>query len=272
MDEASIDITSNREEMAKLDSLEQAQLILARLMEGGQEDEEQCQALDHLTALLNKDTEAVKKDKSRDSICSIIDDTCVDTIFSYLDMRQTTAVRAHAIMTASAYLKAAGDNGAKSLSYFFFDRVKRGTYDDYIVAFCVASSIFPIAPDMVADMFLTEGFLPSLGPLMRRKWKSRKVETACLEMLNAAAMNSHCREAIAKYCTEWLEEIVDQDLELADAVHSVDTGVEGVQGSIAMKRHSEAVQNIAAVILAKLRVGTLQLPVASPVFEHLHWI
>lgn len=272
MEETPVDITAAKMEMEKLDSLEQAQLVLAQLMEGGQEDEEQCQALDQLTTLLNKDMEATKKDKTHVSICSIIDDTCVDTIFSYLDMRQTTAVRAHAILTSSAYLKAAGANGAKALSYFFFDRVKRGTYDDYIVAFCVASSAFPIAPDMVGDMFLTEGFLPSLGPLMRRKWKSRKVETACLEMLNAAAMNSHCREAIAKYCGEWLEEIVDQDPELANAVHSVDTGVEGAQGSIAMKRHSETVQNLAAVILAKLRVGTLQLPVASPIFEHLRWI
>lgn len=273
MEETPVTITSNKEGMAKLDSLEQAQLILARLMEGGQEDADTCEALDQLTALLNKDMEAVKKDSAHRSICNVIDDVCVDTLFSYLDMRQSTAVRGHAILTSAAYLKTAGDKGAKALSYFFFDRIKRGTYDDYIVAFCVASSIFPVAPDMVSDLFLSEGFLPSLGPLMRRRWKSRKVETACLEMLNAAAMNSICREAIAKYCTEWLEEIVDQDpAELATAVYSADAGIEGAQGSIAMKRHSETVQNLAAVILAKLRVGTLQLPVASPVFEHLHWI
>ncbi|KAI1843232.1 hypothetical protein JX266_010586 [Neoarthrinium moseri] len=254
MDEASLAIISNEEEMAKLDNLDQAQLILARLMEGGQEDDDTCKALDQLTKLLNKDIEAVKRDKDHKSICTVIDDVCVDTIFSYLDMRQADSVRGHAILTTSAYLKAAGDAGSKSLTYFFFDRVKRGTYDDYIVAFCVAAAIFPIAPDMVAEMFLSEGFLPSLGPLMRRKWKSRKVETACLEMLNAAAMNSACRESIAKYCTEWLEEIVDQDpSELSTAVHSADTGVEGAQGSIAMRRHSEAVQNLAAVILAKLR-------------------
>lgn len=63
-----------------------------------------------------------------------------------------------------------------------------------------------------------EGFLPSLNGLMRRKWKSRKVETACLEMLNAACMQTQCREAVQKYCTDWLEEIVDQDPE--EAVHT----------------------------------------------------
>ena len=70
-------------------------------------------------------------------------------------------------------------------------------------------------PDIVSELFLSEGFLPSLTPLMRRKWKSRKVETACLEMLNAACMHQACREAVQKYCTEWLEEIVDHDPEKA---------------------------------------------------------
>ncbi|KAI4596674.1 hypothetical protein KJ359_005016 [Pestalotiopsis sp. 9143b] len=254
MEETPVNDITSKEDVSKLDSLSQAQLMLAQLMEGGQEDDDTCRALDKLTTLLNQDAEASAKDKSHKSICSIMDDVCADTLFSYLDMRQSTAVRGHAILTVSSYLKAAGEVAPKALTHFFFDRIKRGTYDDYIVAFCVASSIFPINPDMVSDMFLTEGFLPSLGPLMRRKWKSRKVETACLEMLNAASMNSVCREAIAKYCTEWLEEIVDEDpAELANAVHSVDTGVEGVQGSIAMKKHSDAVKNLAAVILAKLK-------------------
>ena len=109
--------------------------------------------------------------------------------------------------------------------------------------------------------------------LARLPYGLRTVETACLQMLNAASMNAHCREAIVKYCTEWLEEIVDQDP--ADAVqqaHAVETTTDGLSGSIAMRRHSEAVQNLAAVILAKLRVGTLKLPLASlPAFENLEW-
>ncbi|KAK7947763.1 actin cytoskeleton organization protein [Apiospora aurea] len=254
MEEAQIAITSNKEEMAKYSNLDQTQLLLARLMQGGQEDVDTCEALDLLTKLLNDDFAAGQKDKSHKSICKIFDDDCIDSVFSYLDMRQAEQVRGHAILTVSAYLKAAGDDGSKALTHFFFDRMKRGTYDDYIVAFCVAAAVFPIAPDITAEMFLSEGFLGSLGPLMRRKWKSRKVETACLEMLNAASMNANCREAIVKYCTEWLEEVVDQDPStMSSAVHSVDTEVEGTHGSIAMRRHSEAVQNLAAVILAKLR-------------------
>lgn len=270
MDESPIDVTSNREEMAKLNNADQTQLILARLMEGGQEDDDTCRELDSLTKLLDDEIEAKNKGQP---ICDVIDDVCVDTIFGYLDMRQADSVRGHAILTTSAYLKAAGDKAAGSLRTFFFDRVRRGTYDDYIVAFCVSAAIFPIAPDMTADIFLSEGFLPSLDNLMRRKWKSRKVETACLEMLNAASMNAQCREAIQKYCTDWLEEVVDQDPnELSKAIHSADPSVQVTEGSIAMRRHSETVQNLAAVILAKLRVGTLKLPLASPpAFENLRW-
>ncbi|KAI5860410.1 ARM repeat-containing protein [Durotheca rogersii] len=256
--------------MAKLSNVEQTQLILARLMEGGQEDDETCRELDDLAKLLNDDA---KRAATEQSICDVIDDVCLDTILGYLDMRQAELVHGHAILTTSAYLKAAGDKGNIALQKFFFDRVQRGTYDDYIVAFCVAAAIFPIAPDQTADIFLTEGFLASLDPLMRRKWKSRKVETACLEMLNAASMNSQCREAIKKYCTDWLEEVVDQDPnELANAIHSADPEIKVSEGSIAMRRHSEAVQHLAAVILAKLRVGTLRLPPATPrPYEYLGW-
>lgn len=233
---------------------DQTLLLFATLMEGGTEDEETCKDLDSLTKLLNEDAEAQAKDKNHDTICKIIDSDCVDTLLGYLDMRQDDVVRSHALLTSSAYLKAAGQDGSRALSTFFFDRVKRGTYDDYIVAFCVAAAMFPIVPDLTAELFLSEGFAGSLGPLMRRKWKSRKVETACLEMLNAASMNQACRETIQKYCVEWLEEVVEQ--EPTEVVRSMNNDAYmQSEGSISMRRHSERVQNLAAVILAKLRVS-----------------
>ncbi|KAH6604902.1 armadillo-like helical [Trichoderma cornu-damae] len=232
---------------------DQTLLIFARLMEGGQEDEETCRDLDALTRLLNDDADAQQKNTDHKSICKLIDGDCVDTILCYLDMRQPDVVRGHATLTTSAYLRAADEQGSKKLSTFFFERVKRGTYDDYIVAFCVAATIFPIVPDLSAELFLNEGFLVSLGPLMRRKWKSRKVETACLEMLNASCMSSACREAIQKYCVEWLEEVVDQDLDGQVCSMNADPNMQSEGGSINMRRHSEQVQHLAAVILAKLR-------------------
>ena len=123
------------------------------------------------------------------------------------------------------------------------------------MAFCVASATFPIVPDLTSELFLNEGFLGSLGPLMRREWKSRKVETACLEMLNAACMDSRCREAIQKYCVEWLEEVVEQYTTDISSKLSAQPDLQGEEGSVSMRRHSEQVQYLAAVILAKLRVS-----------------
>ncbi|KAK4181146.1 myosin-binding striated muscle assembly central-domain-containing protein [Triangularia setosa] len=248
-----------------LGRLDQTLLIFAGLMEGGKEDEETVRELGELTRLLNDDVEVTKKGET--SVTTVIDSDCVDTILCYLDMRQPDVVRAHAALCTSAYLKAAGEDGGKKLAEFFDDRVRRGTYDDYIVAFCVAATIFPIVPDLTSDLFLSEGFLGNLGPLMRRKWKSRKVETACLEMLNAACMHSACREAVQKYCTEWLEEIVDQDPDDAvKSMHAADPDMHLQGGSISMRRHSLQVQNLAAVVLAKLRAvpSTTAAPGTEP--------
>ncbi|KAF7548899.1 hypothetical protein G7046_g8512 [Stylonectria norvegica] len=247
-------ITETVQQSAPAASLEdQTLIVFARLMEGGQEDDETCRDLDELTKLLNNDFDARQQDKARDTICNVIDGDCVDTVLCYLDMRQPDIVRGHAVLSTSAYLKAAGDDGSAKLSTFFFDRVRRGTYDDYIVAFCVAAASFPIVPDLTAELFLNEGFISTLGPLMRRKWKSRKVETACLEMLNAACINALCREAINKYCIEWLEEVVDQDLSEVVRSMNADPNLQTDGGSISMRKHSEQVQYLAAVILAKLR-------------------
>ncbi|KAK3989883.1 CRO1 protein [Cladorrhinum sp. PSN332] len=243
---------SKRRTSEPLGRLDQTLLIFARLMEGGKEDDETVRDLGELTRLLNDDPEIAKKGEA--SITTIIDSDCVDTILCYLDMRQQDIVRGHAALCTSAYLKASGEDGSKKLAEFFHERVRRGTYDDYIVAFCVAATIFPIVPDLTSELFLSEGFLSSLGPLMRRKWKSRKVETACLEMLNAACMHTACREAVQKYCVEWLEEIIDQDPEDAvKSMHAIDPDMHVREGSISMRRHSLQVQNLAAVVLAKLR-------------------
>ncbi|KAH8816462.1 myosin-binding striated muscle assembly central-domain-containing protein [Xylogone sp. PMI_703] len=227
-------------------------LTLARLMEGGQEDEATCKDLDVLTSLLND--ESKNSSKLQKPLYQLIDTDSVETVLGYLDMRQTPAVRGHAILTTSAYLKASGQKGVDDISQFFHQRVQKGTYDDLILAFSVAAQTFPVVPDVVAPLFLTEGFVPSLGPLMKRKWKSKKVEQAALEMLNVACMHTACREAIQKYCAEWLEEIVTNNPPPLEEQASVeDVQALGDTGSIQQRQHSEMVKNMAAVILTKLK-------------------
>jgi hypothetical protein len=119
----------------------------------------------------------------------------------------------------------------------------------------VAACLFPIVPDVIADLFLGEGFVVSLGPLMMRKWRSRKVEQAALEMLNAACMNTPSREAIKKYCSEWLDEIVNSSPSAPVDVSSPERKKVVEDGSIQQRMHSEEVRNLAAVVLAKLQVS-----------------
>ncbi len=235
---------------------DQTLLLLAGLMEGGQEDEDTCKELNSLTKLLNDDSsDESRSSKPHEALYKLIDSDSVDTILGYLDMRQPPTVRGHATLTTSAYLKASGEKGVELLTEFFNARVGKATYDDFIIAFSVAASLFPVVPDVIATLFLSEGFIVSLGPLMKRKWKSKKVEQAALEMLNAACMNTQCREAIKKYCLEWLDEIVTDvppspvDVSSPERKHVVE------DGSIQQRIHSEQVRNLAAVVLAKLQVG-----------------
>jgi hypothetical protein len=235
---------------------DQTLLLLAGLMEGGQEDEDTCKELSSLAKLLNDDsTEDTRSSKPHKPLYELIDADSVDTILGYLDMRQPPTIRGHATLTTSAYLKSSGNKGVELLSEFFNSRVRKATYDDFIIAFSVAASLFPVVPDVIATLFLSEGFIVSLGPLMKRKWKSKKVEQAALEMLNAACMHTQCREAIKKYCAEWLDEIVNDvppspvDVSSPERHHVVE------DGSIQQRIHSEQVRNLAAVVLAKLQVS-----------------
>jgi hypothetical protein len=235
---------------------DQTILLLARLMEDGQDDEDTCKDLDALTKLLNDDSsEETRSLEPHKPLYELFDVDCVESILNYLDMRQSEMVRGHATLTTSAYLKASDQKGVEYLTEFFHSRVGKGTYDDFIVAFSVATAIFPVVPDVIASLFLSEGFVVSLGPLMRRKWKSKKVEQAALEMLNVACMNTPCREAIQKYCTEWLEEIVNDAPENHVDVSSPERHSVVEDGSIQQRIHSENVRNLAAVVLAKIQVG-----------------
>ncbi|KFY43645.1 hypothetical protein V495_03859 [Pseudogymnoascus sp. VKM F-4514 (FW-929)] len=226
-------------------------VVLAGLVEGGQDDDETCLTLDALTRLLSRD------DKSNppvgEELAPLIDADCFDTLAAYLDMRQGDSIRGHATMTLSAYLKASGEQGVNFLTRFFKEKVQKGTYDDFIIAFSVAACTFPVIPDVSAELFLSPGFVYGLGPLMKRKWKSKKVEQACLDMLNVACMHGACREAIQKYCTEWLEEIVVEAPTVIDDLQKSERYAVVEDGPLQQRLHTPAVRNLAAVILAKLQ-------------------
>lgn len=230
-------------------------LLFARLMEGGKEDEEIAADLAKLTKLLAEEPELTKQKEA--PIVPIIDADCLDTLFGYLDMRQAETIRARATTCTAAYLIASGLEGKRKVNDFFHARMERATYDDYIVVFCAATAIFPLEYDLMAELLHIEGFLPSLGPLMTRKWKSKKIEMACLQMLHAATTQVKCLAAVYKYCNEWLDDIIAEDIQArVDTVWDLDTDLEMEKaGADELQRHCKAVRALAGVVYMKISVN-----------------
>lgn len=173
------------------------QLYLAKLIQVG--DEENGRAMKGIARLLAADTERLR---------TLIDEETFDVILSSLDNRNTVQVRSQATLVTAKYLDASGDNGQRTLTQFVTSRVTRQRNEDLVLAFSAAAGVFPVAPSPASTLFLTEGFVPALVPLLKKKAKSEKVELAALEMLSAACIDSACREAIKKHCTSWLQHIL----------------------------------------------------------------
>lgn len=173
------------------------QLYLAKLIQMG--DEENGRALEGIARLLIGDTEHLH---------TLIDGETFEVILSSLDNRNPIQVRFHATLVTDRYLKASGDNGQKTLINFFASRITKQRNEDLVLAFSAAAAVFPVATSPAATLFLTEGFVQALVPLLEKKSRSEKVELAALQMLSAACIDSACREAIKKYCTSWLQHIL----------------------------------------------------------------
>ena len=173
------------------------QLYLAKLIGVG--DEENDRALKGIARLLAADTERLH---------ALIDGETFDVILSALDNRNPVQVRSQATLVTAKYLEVSAGSGEKTLTQFVTSRIKRQRNEDLVLAFSAAASVFPVAPSTASTLFLTEGFVQALVPLLEKKAKSEKVELAALEMLSAACIDGACREAIKKYCTSWLQHIL----------------------------------------------------------------
>ena len=173
------------------------QLYLAKLIQVG--DEDNGRAMKGIARLLAADTERLH---------TLIDGETFDVILSSLDYRNTVQVRSQATLVTAKYLEASGDNGQKTLTQFVASRVKTQRNEDLVLAFSAAAGVFPVAPSPASTLFLTEGFVQALVPLLEKKARSEKVELAALHMLSSACIDSACREAIKKYCTSWLQHIL----------------------------------------------------------------
>ena len=174
------------------------QLYLAKLMEVGHDYDGR--AMKGVARLLAADVK---------SLHDFIDEDVFDVIVAALDYRQPIEIKSQATLATAKYLEVAESTGQAYLTSFVAKKITRQQNEDLVLAFSAAASVFPIARPVAASLFLVEGFLTSLVPLLEKKAKSKKVEHAALEMLSAACIDGACREAIDKHCVPWLRHILD---------------------------------------------------------------
>lgn len=175
------------------------QLFLAKLLAVGHDDDGR--ALKGIARLLATDAGRLHP---------FIDEEIFGAILCSLDYRQPAEVRSQATLATAKYLELSGDKGQTYLVRFIPSHITKGHGEDLVLAFSAAAAVFPLVPALSTTLFLTEGFLPSLIPLLDKKVKSEKVEQAALNMLSAACLDSSCRAAIKKHCLPWLRLVMEK--------------------------------------------------------------
>ncbi|KZF19466.1 putative actin cytoskeleton organization protein [Xylona heveae TC161] len=185
-------------------------LLEAKLIEAGQDHPSR--AMRVVARLLAADAENVK---------GRVDEDTFDVMLTSLDNRLPADLRTQATLAAAKFIEASPDDGQRHLNKFVLSRLAKQKNDDLIVAFSAAAAVFPVASAVCIGLFLNEGFVSSLVPVLNKKAKSRKAERAALDLLSAACIDRACRELIAKHCTEWLEDVVEDGAVQESAVAAV---------------------------------------------------
>ncbi|KAF2031970.1 ARM repeat-containing protein [Setomelanomma holmii] len=184
------------QESFKIGHRDMFMLSLAMMMEEALEHPER--AMKSIAQLLAHHAEHLK---------GIIDADSFDVILASLDIRLPASLRSQATLASVKLFELAPDTAGDLISKFVTHRVKKGDANDLVIAFSAATAIFPVAVTAAAAMFLTEGFVSTLVPMVQKK-KSHKLEQVTLELISAACVDKNCRDAINKHCREWLEELV----------------------------------------------------------------
>ena len=174
------------------------QLYLAKLMEVG--DDHNGRAMKGISRLLAADAPRLH---------ALMDEDTVDIILSTLDYRNPTDIKSQGTLATAKYLEASESKGQYALTKYVTSKIAQQKNEDLVLAFSAAAAVFPVAPTVASNLFLVEGFVSSLVPMLEKKAKSEKVEHATLEMLSAACIDSACRDAISKHCTVWLQHILE---------------------------------------------------------------
>ncbi|KAJ9604404.1 SWI5-dependent HO expression protein 4 [Cladophialophora chaetospira] len=173
------------------------QLFLAKLMETGHDHDGR--ALKGIALLLIADTQRLH---------TFVDREAFEALMGSLDLRLPADVRGQATLVLSKYFEVDESIAQAYLSDYVRIHVERKKGDDLVLAFSSAAHLFPVVPHLVAQLFLTEGFLVSTMPLLDKRFSRPIVHDAFLNLVNAACIDGACRAAIAQHCATWLSDRV----------------------------------------------------------------
>ncbi|QDS74487.1 hypothetical protein FKW77_006900 [Venturia effusa] len=181
------------------------QLALAQLMHAGEDYPDR--AMKSISRLLGAEHK---------NLSGLIDQDGFGVILEQLDIREDQVLRSHATIATAKLIEQSPESAHSLISQYVVNRVKKPSTDRLIQSFSAAAATFPMATEPASKVFLSGGFLVNLVPMVT-KWKSGRLEQAALELLSAACVVRTCREAIKKFCFEWLEEIAETSPDAARA-------------------------------------------------------
>ncbi|KAK5100926.1 SWI5-dependent HO expression protein 4 [Exophiala xenobiotica] len=196
-------------------------LFIAKLMESGHDYDGR--ALKGITLLLLADTARLYQH---------IDEDAFDALLTSLDFRLPADVRGQATLVITKFMEVAELEAQKYLSNFVTTQVAKAKVEALIISFSAAAQLFPVASVIMAQLFLTQGFLQSLVPILEQKFTGQAVHDSFLMLVNAACVDGACRKAIQEHCATFLS-------------HKVSNG-------------SGRQPQMAATVLAKLRTANVR--------------
>ncbi|KZM24434.1 SWI5-dependent HO expression protein 4 [Ascochyta rabiei] len=139
---------------------------------------------------------------------NIIDADSFDVILASLDIRLPKTLRDQATLASIKLFELSPETAKELISKFVTQRAEKGDADNLVIAFSAAAAIFPIAATAAAELFLTDGFVSTLVPVVEKK-KSYKLIQVTLGLISAACVDKKCREAINRHCRDWLDMVAD---------------------------------------------------------------
>lgn len=155
---------------------------------------------------------------NNEELSSFVGQDALERLLEMLDIRSSEDLRSHATLAAAKFVEADEGVAQSMLGKFMLSRLTADSDDDLRIAYSAAAAIFPLVPNVAAQLFMTEGFAEALVPSLQGR--PADVERAALELVNAACVDKTCRAAVAGQCGEYLEAVAKSEKGSGKAIAS----------------------------------------------------